>query len=124
MAVLLPLLLLLLLLPPPPSPPLLRMLPQPPPPHLPLPPSAMSQPLAICPILCRSLCPSHCLFALLFLPPPPLQGLSPLLLPLLLLSIVLLLLPPLPPLQPKLCLQLLPGGDGLCPLRDLCRILC
>ncbi len=29
--------------------------------------------------------------------------------------LLLLLLPPLPPLQPKLRLQLLPGGDGLFP---------
>jgi len=32
-----------------------------------------------------------------------------------LLLLLLLLLPPLLPLQPKLRLQLLPGGDGLCP---------
>ena len=77
------------------------------------------QPVAICPLRCRSLCLSRCLFALLLQPPLPLRDLSPLLLLLLLLSMfqlfLLLLLPPLPPLQPKLCLQLLPGGDGLCP---------
>ena len=76
------------------------------------------QPVAICPLHCRSLCPSHCLFALLLLPSPPLRGLSPLLrllLLMLLLLLPLLIPPPLQPLQPKLCLQLLPGGDGLCP---------
>jgi hypothetical protein len=71
------------------------------------------QPVAICPLRCRSLCLSPCIFALLLLPPPPLRGLSPLLLPLLLLLLLLLLLTPVPPLQPKLCLQLLPGSDGL-----------
>ena len=68
------------------------------------------QPVAICLLHCRSL--SRCLFALLLLPQPPLQGLSPLL-PLLLLPLLLLLLllqpPPPPPLQPKLRLQLLPS---------------
>jgi hypothetical protein len=95
---------------------LLLIPPSPSPTHLLLRPWAMScLLLAICPLHCRSLCPSHCLFALPLLPPPLLQGLSPLLLPLLLLLLVLLLLPPPPPLQPKLRLQLLPGGDGLCP---------
>ena len=109
---LLPLLLLPLLLLRLPS--LLLMLPSPLPLHLLLRPWAMSclllQPVVICPLHCRSL--SHCLFALLLLPPPPLQGLSPLLLPLLLLLLLLLLVPPL---QPKLRLQMLPGGGGLCP---------
>jgi hypothetical protein len=68
-------------------------------------------PVAICPLHCRSLRPSHCHFALLLLPPPPLRGLSPLLR--LLLQQLLLLLLQLPPLQPKLRLLLLPGGDGL-----------
>ena len=77
-------------------------------------------PVAICPLHCRYLRSSHCLFALLLLPPPPLRGLSPLLLPLLLLLLLLLLLTPVPPLQPKLCLQLLLGDDG----RDLCSLLC
>ena len=98
---------------------LLPIPPSPSPPHLLLRPRAMSclllQPVAICPLRCCSLCPSPCLFALLLLRQPPLQDLSPLLLPLLLLLLLLLLLPPLPPLQPKLRLQLLPGCDGLCP---------
>jgi hypothetical protein len=64
------------------------------------------QPIAICPHHCRSLCPSHCHFALLLPRPPPLIGLSPL---------RRLPLPPVPPLQPKLRLQLLLGNDGLCP---------
>ena len=64
------------------------------------------QPVAICPLHCRSLCPSHCHFALLLPRPPPLIGLSPL---------RRLPLPPVPPLQPKLRLQLLLGNDGLCP---------
>jgi len=78
------------------------------------------QPVAICLLHCRSLCPGqfHCLFALLLLPQPSLQGLSPLHLSLLLLLLLLLPLPTLPPLlplQPKLRQQLLPGGDEFCP---------
>jgi hypothetical protein len=100
--------------------PLLLILPSPSLQRLLLQPWAMScpllQPVTICPLHCPSLFPSHCLFALLLLPSPPLRGLSPLLLRLLLLLLLLLLLPPPPPpLQPKLRLQLLPGGDGLCP---------
>jgi len=96
--------------------PLLLILPPPSLQRLLLRPSAMLGLLlplvTICPPHCRSLRPSHCLVALLLLPQPPLQDLSPLLHPLLL----LLLLPPTPlPLQPKLRLQLLPGSDGLCP---------
>jgi hypothetical protein len=114
-----------MLLPPPLSlllllPPLLLILPPSSLPRLLLLPWAMSclllQLVAVCPLHCRSLCLSRCLFGLLQLPSPPLRGLSPLLCLLLLLPLqLLLLLPPLPPLQPKLRLQLLPGGDGLCP---------
>ena len=50
-------------------------------------------PVAICPLHCRSLRPSHWLFALLLLPLTPLRVLSPLILPLLLLLLPVAICP-------------------------------